>query len=72
MWDTVDEEQGSAREESFKSSFWHSMMERGSTVKRFHLDRDSVIDVLSPLFNTVVTAREILPGDLSEHDNIIA
>jgi len=53
MWDEVEEEEGRRREDELKDKFWKTMIERGSSVKRFLNTRESAFDVLAPIFEEV-------------------
>jgi len=53
MWDEVDEETGAQRERELKSIYWRSMIERGSSVKRFLQNRPSAFGILTPIFDEV-------------------
>ena len=51
MWDSseVDEVTGSRREKELKDIYWKSLLDRGSSVKRFLNDRASAIKILEPI-----------------------
>jgi hypothetical protein len=52
MWETlINWETGLKREKELKDDYWKSMIERGSSVKRFLRNRQSALDVLSPIFD---------------------
>jgi HSP90 family molecular chaperone len=53
MWGDVDEETGSKREQELKNVFWKSMVERGTSVRRFLHNRNSALDVLGPIFDEI-------------------
>ena len=53
MWDDVDEETGAEREKELGSVYWKSMIERGSSVKRFLNNRSSAFEILTPIINEV-------------------
>ena len=53
MWDEEDEQSGSERERELKDVYWRSMIERGSSVKRFLFSRKSAFEILSPFFDEV-------------------
>jgi len=53
MWDDVDEETGAGREKELASVYWKSMIERGSSVKRFLNNRSSAFEILRPIINEV-------------------
>lgn len=52
-WDEEDEQLGSNRERELKEVYWRSMIERGSSVKRFLFSRKSAFEILSPFFGEV-------------------
>jgi hypothetical protein len=53
MWDDVEEETGAQREKELASVYWKSMVERGSSVKRFLNNRSSAFEILTPIINEV-------------------
>jgi hypothetical protein len=53
MWEDVDEETGSKREQELKDVFWKSLVERGTSVRRFLRTRNSALDVLGPIFDEI-------------------
>jgi len=53
MWSEVDEELGAERELELKEEYWRSMIERGSSVKRFLYTRQSAFEILMPIFEEV-------------------
>jgi len=57
MWDEVDEETGSRREEQIRAN-WRALIDRGSSVKRFRYDRASIFEILAPIIRVVNTRNE--------------
>ena len=53
MWSEVDEELGEGRERELKDEYWKSMIERGSSVKRFLYTRQSALEMLTPILEEV-------------------
>ena len=53
MWSEVDEELGAEREKELKDEYWESMIERGSSVKRFLYSRKSAFEILMPILEEV-------------------
>src|SRR6266545_3316795 len=53
MWSEVDEESGEERERELKDEYWKSMIERGSSVKRFLYTRQSALEMLTPILEEV-------------------
>jgi len=53
MWSEVDEDLGAERESALKDEYWRSMIERGSSVKRFLFTRQSAFDILMPILEEV-------------------
>ena len=60
MWDEVEPEVGEMREAQLKSEYWKIMIDRGSSVQRFHQDQKSAFEVLSPIINRVNTKSALL------------
>ena len=60
MWDEVDEETGEAREEDLKSTYWKTMLERGSTTGRFMRTRESGFNLINPLINAANKRSSVL------------
>src|SRR6266498_2260415 len=60
MWNEVDDNLGSEREEELKTLYWKSMIDRGSYVKRFLYTRESAFEVLTPIFNQVNSRNALL------------
>lgn len=48
-WNEVEESLGASREQQLRDQFWAYMLEKGSTMARFHADRDSAISIASQL-----------------------
>ncbi|CAG8599854.1 12087_t:CDS:10, partial [Acaulospora colombiana] len=46
MWSHVSEKVGAEREEQLKTSFWHDMMEKGCSVRRFEDTHKSAWDII--------------------------
>ena len=53
MWSDVDEELGVERERELKTDYWKSMIERGSSVRRFLYTRQSAFEILAPIWGEV-------------------
>ena len=53
MWDEVDLEIGEQREKVLRNDYWKTMIDRGSTVKRFLSTPASAFDVLRPILSQV-------------------
>ena len=53
MWDEVDPEIGEQREKELREIYWKTMIDRGSTVKRFLSTPVSASDLLRPIVNQV-------------------
>ena len=53
MWDDIDLESGEEREQELQDNYWRSMINRGSTVKRFLYTSASAFDVLRPILTRV-------------------
>jgi len=53
MWDEVETEVGERREEQLSSDYWKTMIERGSSVRRFYQDQKSAFDILAPIIDEV-------------------
>lgn len=53
MWDGVNEQVGTVREQELMNDYWRPMIECGALVKRFLYTRDSAFEVLSPFFAEV-------------------
>ena len=51
MWDEVDLEIGEQREKELREIYWKSMIDRGSTVKRFLSTPASAFDLLRPMLS---------------------
>jgi hypothetical protein len=47
MWDQVDEEVGSSRENELATSYWKTMIELGCHTSRFHNNPESALDIVS-------------------------
>ena len=60
MWDEVETEVGERREEQLSSDYWKTMIERGSSVRRFYQDQKSAFDVLAPIIEEVNTRSALL------------
>ena len=50
-WNELDEAVGAAREKRLRDDFWAFMLSNGSTMARFHGDRDSAIGIASQLIS---------------------
>ena len=59
MWDIVDSESGEQREQELQDNYWRSMINRGSTVKRFLYTPASAFDVLRPILTQVHETRTL-------------
>ena len=53
MWDEVSEELGAERESALKDEYWKSLIERGSSVKRFLSTQQSAFEILMPILEEV-------------------
>ena len=53
MWTEVPEDLGAEREGELTDVYWKSMIERGSSVKRFLNTRQSAFEVMTPIFYEV-------------------
>ncbi len=53
MWDEVDEEIGAGREKDLKDDYWKPMIDSGSSVQRFRRNRESALEILTPIFEDV-------------------
>ena len=53
MWDEVETDVGEKREEQLRSEVWKTMIERGSSVRRFYQDQKSAFDILAPIIDEV-------------------
>jgi len=53
MWSDVDEELGAERERELTNEYWKSMIEQGSSVKRFLYTRESAFEILAPIWGEV-------------------
>ena len=51
MWDEVDQAVGEQREKELREIYWKTMIDRGSTVKRFLSTPASAFDVLRPILD---------------------
>jgi len=52
MWDEIDEDTGCIRERELENIYWKAIVDRGSSVRRFHQrDRNSAFWVIAPLLN---------------------
>ena len=47
MWDEVDEEEGSNRENELTTRYWKTMIELGCHTSRFHNNTESALDIVS-------------------------
>ena len=52
-WDEIDRDVGEQREKELQEIYWKSLIDRGSTAKRFLLTPASVFNVLRPILNRV-------------------
>jgi len=57
MWDEVDEETGTNRENVLQADFWKPLIDHGSSVKRFLNDSASAFDILRPIVQGASTHR---------------
>ena len=60
MWDQATEEVGAKIEEGLKCIQWRSLIQRGSSVKRFMKTRESAFEILIPIFDTVNETNALL------------
>ena len=60
MWDQATEEAGTKIEESLKCIQWSSLIQHGSSVKRFMKTRESAFEILIPIFDTVNETNALL------------
>ena len=60
MWDEVDEETGTSREEELKTNYWKSMISRHSSTGRFMGTRDSAFRLIAPLLDEASSRNELL------------
>lgn len=60
MWDEVEPEMGEKRESELQDTYWKSMIERGSTVKRFLFTPSSAFDVLRPILTRANECHSLL------------
>ena len=60
MWDEVEPEVGEMREAQLKAEYWKTMIDRGSSVRRFHQDQKSAFEILDPIINGVDTKSALL------------
>ncbi len=60
MWDEVEEDVGDKREGQLKTEYWRSMIERGSSVRRFLNDQKSAFNILTPIFDEVNSRSALL------------
>jgi len=49
MWDEVDEETGTKRENDLQTDYWKPLIDCGSSVKRFLNDTTSAYSILRPI-----------------------
>ena len=59
MWDEVEPEIGEQRLEELQDNYWKTMIDRGSTVKRFLSTPASAFDVLRPILSRVNQAQSL-------------
>ena len=57
MWDEVDEETGTTRENELKEKYWRTLINGGSSTKRFFNDRKSGIEILRPIIQGASSQR---------------
>jgi len=60
MWDEVETDVGERREEQLRSEYWKTMIERGSSVRRFHQNQKSAFDILAPIIDGVNSRSALL------------
>jgi hypothetical protein len=46
MWDNIDEQTGSRREDELRNSYWKPMIELGSRLVRFHNTKESALNII--------------------------
>lgn len=59
MWDEVEKYVGHDREKELKNSYWKAMLDRGSSIRRFLLTRQSALDVLGPIISKLNRRRAL-------------
>jgi hypothetical protein len=61
MWDDIDPSTGDKRERELQDKYWKSMIERGSSVRRFLSTPASALDLLRPILTRANEQRSSLP-----------
>jgi hypothetical protein len=68
MWDDIDEPTGTSREQELQEVYWRPLINKGSSVKRFHRTRTSFIHVLQPIIDSIYKKKALLlQQELEDH-----
>lgn len=51
MWDQVNDEQGSRREEELRDKFWKPMLEPGAHMRRFQGTEQSALEIIDSIIS---------------------
>lgn len=60
MWDRIDKEVGSSREDALKSRYWKPFLDKGATSARFDATRKSATDIIDMLLSSSPAADVML------------